>query len=297
MQKKGKYKSIKDITNSLNKSHQREEIHVYEFVKADIGLLQNILPFKSKYYSIALLISGNFNIQIDLDDYFLVANDVVLVKADSLVQLIKTRDIDELLVVNFMPEFLSKYQFKNADLNILESLILKTPIQLSLANEDMRILRQLSKQIKTKLNSSNYKYSREIVFHLFMVFLYELKSVAKLKDGFSQSLSRTQDISLRFIKLVKSNCKTNRSVSFYASKLHLTPNHLSDSVKQIFGKSALKIINDITILLLKIELSDLNSSVTQIAVDFSFSSLQHLSQFYKNHTGLSPLQYRERLDS
>jgi AraC-like DNA-binding protein len=130
-----------------------------------------------------------------------------------------------------------------------------------------------------------------------MALVYEMANTVKSKATIDHKISRTQQLSYDFLKALKQHSHAERTVAFYADKLHISPNHLSDSVKKTFGKSAMKLINETTVLALKIQLTNPNLTIAQIANEFSFSSQQHLSQFYKNHTGLSPLQYRKQLNS
>lgn len=273
-------------------------MHIYEFRASDKEQLKKISPFKSKYFSIGFSFSGTMEIQVDLVDYYLSENDIIIINTESLVEIKETEKLDSMLVLNFMPELLTKYQFQNKELQIIESILYKTPTKISLEPDEIKSLNNITLELKKRNTTDvNTTFQSEIIYHLFMAFIYELSSTAKSKGIIDRKISRTQQLSYDFLKSIKQYCHTERTVAFYADQLHITPNHLSDSVKKTFGKSAMKLINETTVLALKVQFSNPNLTIAQIADEFSFSSLQHLSQFYKNHTGLSPLQYRKQLNS
>ncbi|UTW64071.1 AraC family transcriptional regulator [bacterium SCSIO 12741] len=289
---------IANMVRILNEPLQSDELHVYEFKNSDQDLLCAIPPFRSKYFSIAFVISGNFQIQMDLMDYHLSNNDVAIITADSLVQIKKVNTLEKMVVINFMPELFTRYQFQNKGLKVLESLVFKTPSHITLNNSETESLNCIALELKRR-NKEDFKnaYKAEVTFHLFMAMVYELANTEQCQQNFTGKISRSQHIAYAFLKSVKQNCQTERTVGFYAKELFITPNHLSESVKKTFGKSAMKLINETTVLALKIQFSNPNLTIEQIGFEFSFSSLQHLSLFYKKHTGLSPRQYRDQLNS
>jgi AraC family transcriptional activator of pobA len=95
-----------------------------------------------------------------------------------------------------------------------------------------------------------------------------------------------------FFRLVEENYQKNLSVNDYADKLAITPNHLTQTVNQLTGKTSSMIIKAKQVLEIKRLLVHTNLSVTEIANRLNFSDQSYFTRFFKRETGISPLQYR-----
>jgi AraC family transcriptional activator of pobA len=82
--------------------------------------------------------------------------------------------------------------------------------------------------------------------------------------------TRSGQIAAEFKKLVSSNFMKERSVKFYADLLLVTPNHLTETIKTVTGKSAGAWIGEIIILEVKVLLQDSTLTVSDIANTLHF---------------------------
>lgn len=82
------------------------------------------------------------------------------------------------------------------------------------------------------------------------------------------------------------------SVSFFASKLHLSANYFGDLIKKETGKTALENIQLKLIDIAKEKIFDTSKSLSEIAYELGFKYPQHFSRFFKQKVGLSPNEYR-----
>jgi len=96
----------------------------------------------------------------------------------------------------------------------------------------------------------------------------------------------------KFLQLVEENYQYNLSVADYADKMALTPNHLTQTVSQLTGKTSSQIIKAKQILEIKRLLVHTNMNVTEIANQLNFPDQSYFAKFFKRETGFSPLQYR-----
>ena len=83
-------------------------------------------------------------------------------------------------------------------------------------------------------------YRKEITKVILSSLFYEIYNIISRKAivNTSHNTTRKEEIFKLFMKEVTENFKQERSVSFYASKLCLTPKHLSGVVKEVSGKTA-----------------------------------------------------------
>jgi AraC-like DNA-binding protein len=87
------------------------------------------------------------------------------------------------------------------------------------------------------------------------------------------------------------------SVQYFANKLNITPNYLSDTVKHYSGKSALTIIHDFIIEEAKNKLTNSNLTVSEISYQLGFEYPNYFSRLFKRKTNLSPSEYRKSVKS
>ncbi len=96
----------------------------------------------------------------------------------------------------------------------------------------------------------------------------------------------------RFFRLVEENYGQNWSVAEYADRMAITPNHLTQTVNQLTGKTSSQIIRSKQILEIKRLLVHTNLNVTEIANRLNFHDQSYFTKFFKREIGVSPLQYR-----
>ena len=108
----------------------------------------------------------------------------------------------------------------------------------------------------------------------------------------SNGISREQEIYNQFMLLVQKHYRDFDSVGDYAEQLYISPKHLSETVKNISGQSALQVIHNARIHHAKSLLRQTNMTVSQIAHELNFDNPDYFSVFFKRLAGESPLAFR-----
>jgi AraC-like DNA-binding protein/quercetin dioxygenase-like cupin family protein len=96
----------------------------------------------------------------------------------------------------------------------------------------------------------------------------------------------------RFFHLVEENHQKNLSMSDYAGMIGITPNHLTQTVKLLTGKTSSQIVKAKQLLEIKRLLVHTNLSVSEIANQLNFEDQSYFAKFFKRETGITPIQYR-----
>ena len=96
----------------------------------------------------------------------------------------------------------------------------------------------------------------------------------------------------RFFHLVEENHQKNLSLSDYSGMIGVTPNHLTQTVKLLTGKTSTQIIKAKQLLEIKRLLVHTNLSVSEIANQLNFEDQSYFTKFFKRETGITPIQYR-----
>ena len=98
----------------------------------------------------------------------------------------------------------------------------------------------------------------------------------------------------KFFQLLEEHFHENLSVAQYADIMALTPNHLTQTVNQLTGKTSSQIIKSKQIIEIKRLLVHTNLSVSEIAAKMNFPDQSYFAKFFKREVGLSPLQFRSQ---
>jgi len=83
------------------------------------------------------------------------------------------------------------------------------------------------------------------------------------------------------------------TVQYVADKLHVSPNYLSELLKQLTGQSTMHHIHDKLIEKAKEKLSTTDLSVSEIAYELGFEHPQSFSKLFKAKTNFSPMEFRQ----
>lgn len=98
----------------------------------------------------------------------------------------------------------------------------------------------------------------------------------------------------RFVRLVNREGGVKRTAAWYADRLCVTPGHLSAMVKRDSGQSPLDWINRALIREAKLQLRHTPYPIADIAERLGFATPSFFIHFFRQHTGITPLQYRKQ---
>jgi AraC-like DNA-binding protein len=104
--------------------------------------------------------------------------------------------------------------------------------------------------------------------------------------------SKASSLVIRFKKLVGQHFIKIRSVAEYASKLAVTPKHLSKVVKDETAKTPSDFIDEMLMMEIKALLRHSPLNISEIAYQLDFSDPSYFTNFFKKHQGITPVQYR-----
>ena len=127
-------------------------------------------------------------------------------------------------------------------------------------------------------------------------FFLGLESVLKplLEAKNMETISSSRRLFHRFCQLLCENCRTRHDVKFYANKLCITPYYLSKITSRIFQVSPKELIDRQLIMEIKALLTTTDFTVKEIADRYCFESASYLGRYFRRHTGMTPLDYREQ---
>lgn len=158
-------------------------------------------------------------------------------------------------------------------------------------NQKLAALESYIKMVQNVLRAPN-EYKREIVTHLTIAYYYGLGSYLHGSLSNKAFITRYEQISDRFLELVRDNCIIHRDMGFYANKMCLTAKHISLAVRTVTGDNAMKWIERYTILNAKSLLKTTHIPISEISDRLNFASASDFGKYFKKFTGYSPRDFR-----
>lgn len=250
--------------------------------------------FRSDFLTVLLIIKGEVTFSLNLEEYTAKQNSLIIVAPHSIKKVGGVSKDTIVSGVNFTIEFLSAIGMPKNAVELLDYFSSQFSPHWNLDKKDASSVQLLIKLLDHRVTSLNeHVYGKELLYHTFYIFLYELYGMSKkYAVPFHHHVTRKENLVKNFTKLVQKQFRWQRNVNSYAEQLHITPKYLSETVKEITGKTAGEIIDDFVLLEAKLLLDNPASSIAEIADELHFSDQSFFGKYFKRHTGLSPKEYR-----
>lgn len=146
------------------------------------------------------------------------------------------------------------------------------------------ILHQLEKPLTT--------YRIKLMLSLINSYLFII--IGNVRSGSSeQHLSSKERITRDFLLKLMNDYREQKSVDYYAKLLCVSSKHLSKVVKEVSNYTPQQWINRTILLEAQRLLANTTMDVMEIAEKLGYSSSSTLTRFFKNATGITPLQFRK----
>ena len=217
--------------------------------------------------SVLVLLSRQIFRLIDHSEDLVV--ETLFLSSDYILQLPIPRDLELLKAIGYKPT-------KNVDRDSIKDLL------------DLHSL--IVKHHQKKDNPFCDLQVKGLVF----AFMMELAGLYNVSRTFRpERMSRQEQLTDRFFTLLFENYKIERNVAFYAEQMCLTPKYLSMTVKKVTSRSILEWINEVAIIEAKRLLKMTDKTVLQISEELSFANPSFFGNFFRRHTGMTPIQYKK----
>lgn len=240
----------------------------------------------------AICISGTLQLGINLERYTLKSGQLGVMRPEQIMQIFSISDDFNGRFIVLSRKFLEEAQidFKNA-LSIF--LYFKDNPITDLTPQEIEIMLEYHALLYRKAKLDDPEYRKKITQHLMHALFYEVNLFFTRHHGIEKPVkSRKEELFERFMREVAEHYRQQRSVAFYAERLCLTPKYLSAAVKEASGKLAGQWIDECVILEAKTLLKSSGRSIQQIAEDLNFANQSFFGKYFKQHTGMSPSQYK-----
>lgn len=243
-------------------------------------------PYRAESYAVEFLRKGSIIMQTQLEKKIIHAPAVIALGPTVTRSFAKNSPEILIDIIFFKPQFfletqtnvffLSKYEFFEIN-NVLE---LKGKQKIKFE----RIFNLISELLR-----GNSKHQSDTLISYLYILIYELDSVL---DTIPVDVSQNP-IFENFKILLFQDFLKQRSVEYYADSLNVTRKYLSEVIKKNSGKTASEWITEVVIQEAKVLLQNKSLTINQISDELNFQNQSAFGRFFKNHTGISPLEYRK----
>lgn len=137
--------------------------------------------------------------------------------------------------------------------------------------------------------------NKEIVKAVLTMFIQGATEIYKLQNNwYLSSQSRKYEIYQEFLQLAMKHYTVHHGASFYANELGLSLPHFCSTIKKAAGNTPLEVIASIILMEAKSRLKSADEPVKNIALSLGFNNISFFNKFFKQHTGITPQEYRGR---
>ncbi len=248
-------------------------------------------PIRLETTIIVLTLKGHARISINLKEYDIQPNSLMLITPSSIILKEESSEDLSVLYISSPTKMIRNMPIDKSGLSFFLH-IQEHPVT-PLKEEEVTLIKRYHSFIKEQTKREKTANLNEIVYHLLTALFYEIGSIIGQRQPEKPVVpTRQQELFGHFLKLLKENYKTNRSVSFYADKLCITPKYLSALSKSITHATAGEWIDRCVILAAKEMLKYTMKPIQEISNELNFPNQSFFGKYFKQHTGLSPKDFR-----
>lgn len=161
-----------------------------------------------------------------------------------------------------------------------------------LTDDEMRPLALIHRLLIDHLKRPDKPFHRHTLVSMCEVLFFHTLSLYSSRTDIDTHHSRREELLAGFMQLLEDNFRTERTVTFYADRLFVTPKHLSAVLKDIYGESTRQWIERRVIQEAKLLLRTTGLDVQEISSQLNFANPSFFGKYFKHLTGMSPRDYR-----
>ena len=273
--------------------HALDDIAVMEIASTQARFSRFILPdqYFTPTYCIQIVKGGSLHININNTNYELTANQGCLVTPELLIE--KPQSLEnyvEMLVLSVSREFIQEL---NLDFPLAATSYIYVHPVWNISPKRMERLEQYFHLMREVINDKD----RKAAIHLVRSFFYYLAEpeLNHFPQQNVSTMSRSEEITGRFMRLVDEHCERHHNLDWYAEQLCLTTRYVANTVKETVGMTASACIEHALTQRAQTLLCTTTLSIQEIADQLGFANQSHFGTFFKRQTGSSPAAFRKKL--
>lgn len=252
-------------------------------------------PTRINAFGAVFCSKGSISTAADLRHYDIGQQTIFVCQPGTIVQ-VESQEKAEVRFILCEEEFINRIHIdQNLLLHLFVAVRENPCLKLTDAEWD-ELMRTFDEVVAEGHSNRRDRLSIEIVHTLFRTLAYRLCRVLESRmneqPGSTALHSRNTLYFNAFLEELSKNYMQERSVGFYAERLHLTPKYLTTLLRTTTGRTASEWIDDYVVLEAKNLLKYSTMNIQEIAYYLNFPNQSFFGRYFKQHTGMSPTTYR-----
>ncbi|MDM1379025.1 AraC family transcriptional regulator [Myroides marinus] len=286
--------SLSDITNRYKNVLTDKRLAILDIGPKHKQYFVIDKPYQFTTFGLILVTEGRCEITINLEPTIIKKDDLLVVLPNQFFEIKRLTDDFAVKTVFIDPDLFLEAGFHVKSHSLISFLSSEYPKVITLNKNVFRIMNNTVKRLTQLSYNNNNIYAKNLIIHHFSILMYELgnfysKAVLEKNDT---KIHRREELAKKFIYLVSTHFKKERSVQYYAEAMFISRKHLTKIIVEVFQKTPKQIITDTIILEAKILLKNPKTTITDIVNDLNFQDLSVFSKFFKTYTGISPTDFK-----
>lgn len=246
---------------------------------------------------VILVTNGMGNIQIDFKTYTYAPHTLLLISPGQIHQWIdndSSMSLEGFLLIfahNMLADHTSDYSKARATSYFP---MIGIPPLLAIDRERSEYFQQLFALLEREQGLKRDKDHKTVLRHCLQLMLIELGRIHQGWQLAHKEEARFQ-LTKQFLALVETHFQSINRMSDYASMLHVTKNHLIESVKQTLGKPAGEVFYERRLLEAKRLLRFTQAPIEDIAHRLGYEDASYFGRFFKKNVGTTPSAFRKQI--
>ena len=260
--------------------------HGFEVKKAVIlqnnGVKTKGIPVRFDFYTMILCLKGGSIRNVNQHQYTIAKRSLQLLPPQTIHYFKDMYEDPQYYVLLFEKEFSGEnsilaYHDQNFD---------NVQLDTTMFNKIKELFEEIATEL-TSIEEDSTEYAKSLVNQLLILLKRE-----KQKQKVDLYLTRSDLICSEFLSLIEKHFYKKKSVSEYAKLMELSSKHLSQTVKNQLGKSALYFIHKRIIKEAKYLLAYSEKNIYDIAIALNFQDASQFIRFFKQKVGTTPKNYQ-----
>jgi AraC-like DNA-binding protein len=249
-----------------------------------------LVPHRKDYYLFVLVRMGQSRHWVDSIPYTL-KPDTFYFTVPQQVHLKEEMRPMQGMALRFTEEFLQLEENRG----LRELPLLQNPAgghELRLSPEDLAFVGDTLGKMLTEYRGSGAWKNAMLAAQLRVLVIYLSRLYS---EQFGVTPSGDRRLLREFQQLVEQHFRVEHEVADYAARLHISPGHLNERVKEQSGKTAIHHIHSRMVVEAKRQLLYSDVTVKELADDLGFQDPAYFNRWFKRLTAETPMQYRSAI--
>lgn len=254
-------------------------------------------PSRIEFNAIVFVISGVVECTINMKHYRSIAHSLMMTPSGVMLEDISWQAGSKYVLIAYNDGKLFSSMTSESAKILRASLI--APIAIPLKDDRMsRYIQLLNVLLHVAQGGPEYYFQDDIIEGAAEMLCGGLAKIMMEATTGRGRIPREVTLTREFIHLAQTECRTYRSLDFYADRLCVSPKYLSRVVSKVSGKKAMDIIKENVISEAGALLKEGKYDVRQVSDILHFPNPSYFGRYFRSATGLTPRAYMlGRVDS